>query len=82
MLKQLLQRRNKNWRNALSIINRLEVLSPAGDYERLISAIDYGADAVYLGRKEFGMRASPLNFSYDELKSAVEIAHKKVLRFI
>lgn len=61
----------------MSIINRLEVLSPAGDYERLISAIDYGADAVYLGRKEFGMRASPLNFSYDELKSAVEIAHKK-----
>jgi putative protease len=61
----------------LSILDRLEVLSPAGDYERLISAINYGADAVYLGRKEFGMRASPLNFSYDELKSAVEEAHKR-----
>ena len=61
----------------MSILDRLEVLSPAGDYERLISAINYGADAVYLGRKEFGMRASPLNFSYDELKSAVEEAHKR-----
>ncbi|NLK69934.1 MAG: U32 family peptidase [Clostridiales bacterium] len=59
------------------MLDRLEVLSPAGDYERLISAINYGADAVYLGRKEFGMRASPLNFSYDELKSAVEEAHKR-----
>ncbi len=61
----------------MSILNRLEVLSPVGDYERLISAIDYGADAVYLGRKEFGMRASPLNFDYEGLKTAVDIAHKK-----
>lgn len=57
--------------------NRLELLSPVGDYERLIAAIDYGADAVYLGGQTFGMRAGPQNFTYDSLKSAVELAHSK-----
>ena len=36
----------------------LEVLSPAGDFERLRAAVQYGADAVYLAGKQFGMRAS------------------------
>ncbi|MGN0614124.1 MAG: peptidase U32 family protein, partial [Porcipelethomonas sp.] len=55
----------------------LEVLAPAGDAERFRSALDYGADAVYLGAKKFGMRASPGNFTFDELKTAVEQAHEK-----
>jgi len=55
----------------------LEVLAPAGDSERFYSAINYGADAVYLGAKNFGMRASPDNFTMDQLKSAVEYAHSK-----
>ena len=58
-------------------LNNLEVLAPAGDYERLCAALDYGADAVYLGGKSFGMRAGPENFTYDSLKSAVELAHSK-----
>lgn len=58
-------------------LNNLEVLAPAGDYERLCAALDYGADAVYLGGKSFGMRAGPENFTYDLLKSAVELAHSK-----
>lgn len=58
-------------------LNKLEVLAPAGDYERLCAALDYGADAVYLGGKSFGMRAGPENFTYDSLKSAVELAHSK-----
>lgn len=58
-------------------LNKLEVLAPAGDYERLCAALDYGADAVYLGRKSFGMRAGPENFTYDSLKSAVELAHSR-----
>lgn len=58
-------------------LNNLEVLAPAGDYERLCAALDYGADAVYLGGQSFGMRAGPANFTYDSLKSAVELAHKK-----
>ena len=57
--------------------NFLEVLAPAGDTERFNSAIKYGADAVYLGRKTFGMRSSPLNFDYDQLVSAVKTAHEK-----
>lgn len=55
----------------------LEVLSPAGDRERLISALCYGADAVYLGRKNFGMRASSSNFDFDGLAEAVKLSHEK-----
>ncbi len=55
----------------------LEVLAPAGDFERLYSAIDFGADAVYLGSKMFSMRTAPSNFDFDELKSAVEYSHAK-----
>ena len=58
-------------------MEKIELLAPAGDLEKLKMAINYGADAVYLGRKEFGMRASPLNFDYEGLKTAVDIAHKK-----
>ena len=58
-------------------LNRLEVLAPAGDYERFKAALDYGADAVYLGGKSFGMRAAPQNFDYEGLKKAVEEAHQK-----
>lgn len=58
-------------------MNKLEVLAPAGDEERFTAAVDYGADAVYLGRKQFGMRSSPLNFEFEQLCKAVEIAHAK-----
>lgn len=58
-------------------MNRLEVLAPAGDEERLAAALNYGADAVYLGRKMFGMRASPSNFEFEQLVNAVEQAHAK-----
>lgn len=56
--------------------NRLELLSPVGDYERLVAAVNYGADAVYLGGLLFGMRAAPQNFTFEQLKSGVEFAHK------
>lgn len=52
-----------------------ELLAPVGDMERLKAAVHYGADAVYLGGKMFGMRTSPANFSGDELKEAVEYCH-------
>lgn len=58
-------------------MRKLEVLAPAGDEERFNSAINYGADAVYLGRKQFGMRSSPLNFDFEQLVKAVEKAHSK-----
>lgn len=58
-------------------MNKVELLSPVGDMERLDYAILYGADAVYLALKEFGMRASAGNFTADELKLAVKKAHAK-----
>lgn len=57
-----------------------EVLAPVGDKERLISALDYGADAVYLGSKQFTMRAAPASFTGNELKEAVDLAHSKDVR--
>ncbi|MDE5853459.1 MAG: U32 family peptidase [Ruminococcus sp.] len=57
--------------------NKLEVLAPAGDEERLTAALNYGADAVYLGRQQFGMRASPMNFDFEQLVNAVKSAHTK-----
>lgn len=59
----------------MSEIFRPEVLAPVGDSERLEAAVLFGADAVYLGSKMFGMRASSQNFDFDELKNAVGFAH-------
>ncbi len=52
-----------------------ELLAPAGDMERLKTAVRFGADAVYLAGKEFGMRSSSPNFDMKELASAVAYAH-------
>ena len=54
----------------------IELLSPAGDKERLKIAFLYGADAVYLGGPKYGLRANATNFLMDELKEYVEYAHK------
>lgn len=54
----------------------IELLAPAGDFEKLKFAIHYGADAVYLAGTRFGLRAYAGNFSSDELAQAVEYAHK------
>lgn len=50
---------------------RPEILAPAGDPEKLRFAVDYGADAVYLAGKAFGMRSASGNFSREELAQAV-----------
>ena len=55
--------------------NKPELLSPAGDFERLEMALHFGADAVYLAGKQFGMRASAGNFEDDALRDAVKLAH-------
>lgn len=56
---------------------KTELLAPAGDEESLRAALDYGADAVYLGGKGFGMRAGAKNFDGEELCRAVTLAHEK-----
>lgn len=56
-------------------MRNIELLSPAGDFERLKLALKFGADAVYLGGEQFGMRTNPSNFNDEQLKDAVELAH-------
>ena len=56
-------------------MNKLELLSPAGDMERLKMSVLYGADAVYLAGTSFGMRSFAGNFTPEELPKAVEFAH-------
>lgn len=55
---------------------RPELLSPAGDYEKLVMAVRYGADAVYLAGREFGMRASAASFSDESLRQGIAFAHQ------
>ncbi len=57
--------------------NKVELLAPAGDLEKLIAAIDYGADAVYLGGESFGLRKASKNFSMEDIQKGVEYAHGK-----
>lgn len=59
---------------------RPELLAPAGDMECLQAALRYGADAVYLSGKNFGMRSSPANFGTEELQQAVQQAHTRGVR--
>lgn len=57
--------------------NKPELLAPAGDDERLEAALDYGADAVYLGRDQFSMRAAANHYrTYDQLREAVTTVHQ------
>ena len=57
-----------------------ELLAPAGDMERLEMAVRYGADAVYLAGQSYGMRAFAGNFSDEELRTAVALAHSRGVR--
>ena len=56
-------------------MKKIELLSPAGDMERLKMAVLYGADAVYLAGTDFGMRSFAGNFTPEELPKAVQFAH-------
>ncbi|WP_315109932.1 U32 family peptidase [Clostridium intestinale] len=54
-----------------------ELLAPAGSLEKLKTAIDYGADAVYLGGNKLNLRAFADNFTNEQIKEGVEYAHKR-----
>lgn len=53
-----------------------ELLAPAGNYEKLVTAVHYGADAVYLGGKDFSLRAKAGNFSREDMEKGVKYAHE------
>ena len=56
--------------------NKVELLAPAGDLERLKIALKYGADAVYIGGPVLNLRANAINFTIDELSEGVNFAHE------
>ena len=57
-------------------MEKIELLAPAGDLERLKIALHYGADAVYIGGNIFSLRANAQNFTLEDIKEGVEFAHK------
>jgi len=58
-------------------MNKIELLAPAGDLEKLIIAIEYGADAVYFGGEAFSLRAGAGNFSIEDIKTGLKYAHDR-----
>lgn len=58
-------------------MNKVELLAPAGNLEKLKMAVIYGADAVYIGGEEYGLRASADNFNLQDMKEGLEFAHQK-----
>ena len=61
----------------MKVQKHVELLAPAGDMARAILAMDYGADAIYLGGKDFSLRAHAINFTDEEIRQVVEIAHQR-----
>ena len=57
-------------------MEKVELLAPSGDLERLKIACLYGADAIYIGGQDYSLRANALNFSLNDIKEAVQFAHK------
>lgn len=57
-------------------MDRIELLSPAGDLERLKVTLSYGADAVYIGGEKYSLRANAINFTLDQIKEGCSFAHK------
>ena len=56
------------------IVKKPELLAPAGNLEKLKIAVRYGADAVYIGGQEYGLRSNAGNFTFEEMKEGVEFA--------
>lgn len=56
---------------------KTELLAPAGDLEKGYVALDYGADAIFLGAKSYSLRAHASNFDFDHIKEIVDYAHSK-----
>jgi len=61
-------------------VNKPELLAPAGSYEKMVTAIHYGADAIYCGGKQYSLRAHATNFSDSELKQVVAYAHHHAVK--
>ncbi|TDL85266.1 U32 family peptidase [Vibrio vulnificus] len=58
------------------IVKKPELLAPAGNLEKLKIAVHYGADAVFIGGQEYGLRSNAGNFTFEEMKEGVEFANQ------
>lgn len=58
-------------------MKKIELLAPVGDINKLKTAVEYGADAVYLGGESFGLRKASKNFSMEDIKWATEYLHER-----
>ena len=58
-------------------MKKIELLAPAGDINKLKTAVEYGADAVYLGGESFGLRKASKNFSMEDIKWATDYLHER-----
>lgn len=67
-------------RNDNNHMKRVELLAPAGDFEKLKIAIEYGADAVYFGGEMFSLRAGAGNMTVEQIREAVRYAHERNVR--
>ena len=61
-------------------MKKVELLAPAGDFEKLKIAVEYGADAVYFGGEMFSLRSGAGNMTIDEIKEGIKYAHEKGVR--
>lgn len=57
------------------MLNKFELLMPAGNYEKGVYALEYGADAIYIGPKAYSLRARSSNFDFSDIQKIVEYAH-------
>ena len=58
----------------------MEIVAPAGDYNRFLASVKAGGDAIYLGLKGIGARRKAPNFTLDELREAIDYAHLRGIR--
>ena len=63
-------------------MKEIELLAPVGSFDSLKAAVQNGANAVYLGGKDFSARASANNFDREELKEAVKYAHIRDVKIL
>ncbi|MCI5164415.1 MAG: U32 family peptidase, partial [Candidatus Electrothrix sp. AX5] len=70
----------ENTMNSRATLKIPELLAPAGTMEKLITAIHYGADAVYLGGSDYSLRAGAGNFTDQEISKAVAYAHEREVK--
>ena len=57
-------------------MRKIELLAPAGDLEKLKTAVDFGADAVYFGGRNFGLRSAAGNLDLSEIKEGLDYLHE------